>query len=249
MSIGLSRINECREAPRGALKITTTLAFGSAWLTARMNKFRLHYPDISVSLLLVDNLELDLFLRQADVAIRFATQTQPNVVQRHLMSIRYHVFASEEYLRKRGMPLKPEDLDQHDIIVYGSEVRAPVADMDWLLEAGAPPGTRREPILRVNSVYGIYRAVRSGLGIGALPYYLSEESANLVEILYDLEGPTMEAYLVYPEELRYSKRIGAVREFLLQEVREEAKERRRQEAKLADHPVRRSTTKAQSAKV
>ena len=87
MAVGLASINDCREAPRGALKITTSLAFGSAWLTSRVNKFHARYPEITISLLLVDNLELDLFLRQADVAIRFTPQTQPNLIQLRLMTI------------------------------------------------------------------------------------------------------------------------------------------------------------------
>ncbi len=81
-----------------------------------------------------------------------------------------------------------------------------------------PPGTRREPALRVNNVYGIYRAIRSGVGIGALPYYMSNEAPDLVEILPGLKGPSFEAYFVYPEELRHSKRIAVVRDFLLQEI-------------------------------
>jgi len=221
MAVGLASINECREAPRGPLKITTSLAFGSAWLTSRVNKFHTKFPDITISLLLVDNLELDLFLRQADVAIRFAPQTQPNLIQRRLMSIQYHVFASKDYLQRRGVPTSAQDLDRHDIIVYGDDVPGPVTNLNWLLEAGA--GQRREPALRVNSIYGIFRAVLSGLGIAALPYYVVEEAPGLVEILPELEGPRMDAYFTYPEELRHSRRIDAVRDFLLDEVREEAK--------------------------
>ena len=77
---------------------------------------------------------------------------------------------------------------------------------------------RCEPALRVNSVYGIYRAVRSGLGIAALPYYLSDEAEDLVEILPELKGPSIDSYFVYPEELRHSKRICVVRDFLMGQV-------------------------------
>lgn len=236
MAMGLARINEYREAPKGPLKITTSVAFGSAWLTARMNKFHSVYPDIAVSLLLADNLELDLSLRQADVAIRFASQTQPNLIQRHLMTYQYHVFASKDYLQRRGEPRTPADLDRHELIVYGDELPAPVADLNWLLTAGTAPGTRREPALRVSSVYAIFRAVQSGLGVGALPYYLSEDAPSLVEILPELEGPRMDAYLVYPEELRYSRRIAAVRDFLLEEGRDESRRVHQREAARRQHP-------------
>jgi len=218
LALATGRINEYREMPEGPLRITTSLTFGSAWLSARMNQFLETYPDISVSLLLVDNLELDLSKGQADVAIRFSRPTDLNLVLRKFMSIRYHVFASSDYLEINGTPKTAADLDNFRLIVYGDEVPAPVDNINWLLNAGRPDGEPRTPALRVNSIHGIYRAVLSGLGIAALPYYLSQESSELKEILPDLEGPTIEAYFVYPQELRHSKRIEVLRDFLLDEV-------------------------------
>lgn len=223
LAMAAARLNEGRDQPEGPLKITTSVAFGSAWLTSRMNFFHSVYPEISVSLLLVDNLELDLSTRKADVAIRFTAQQQPNLIQRRLMSIRYKVFASREYLDKNGTPESAEELDLHELIVYGEDVPAPIADMNWILEAGVPPGTRRAPALTVNSVYGIFRAVQSGFGIGALPYYMADEAPELEEILPSLVGPSFDAYFVYPEELRHSRRIAAVRDFLLRQVEQDAK--------------------------
>jgi len=219
----VARIAASRAQAEGPLKVTTTVTFGSAWLTARMNRFHHQYPEISVSLVLVDSpdLELDLFSREADAAIRFTQQTHPKIIQRRLMTIRYHLFASKEYLAVHGTPKETQDLDDHELIVYGDEARAPVEKMDWLLEVGRDPGKPRSPALRVNSVYGMYRAVKSGLGIAALPYYISDESPELVEVLPELVGPTMEAYFVYPEELRWSKRVAVLRDFLLQQVEEE----------------------------
>ena len=121
-----ARINERRDQPEGPLKITTTVAFGSAWLTSQMNSFHTLYPDIAVSLLLVDNVELDLFLRHADIAVRFELQPQPNLIQCRLMSIRYHLFASLEYLARHPAPTCAADLDDHEIIVYGEDMATPV---------------------------------------------------------------------------------------------------------------------------
>jgi hypothetical protein len=67
------------------------------------------------------------------------------------------------------------------------------------LEAGLMPGTQRRATLKVNNVYGIYRAVQSGL----------------VEALLELRGPSYDAYFVYSEELRHSKRVAVFRDFLL----------------------------------
>ncbi len=186
-----------------------------------MNEFIALFPDISVTLLLTDSLELDLAMRQADVAIRFTRQSQSNLIQRRLMSIRYHVFASKEYLAKNGTPGQVTDLDRHQIIVYGDDTPAPIPNINWLLESGAGPGGARQPALRVNSVYGIYRAVLSGLGIAALPYYMSDESPELVEVLPELHGPSFDVFFVYPEDLRHSKRITSVRDFLVAAVKKD----------------------------
>ena len=218
---GLARITESRAQAEGPLKITTTVTFGSAWLTSRISRFHQQYPDIAVSLILVDSPELDLFTRQADVAIRFAEQTNAKLVQRKLMAIHYQLFASRDYVRRRGTPQSIQDLDAHELIVYGDEVEAPLKNIDWILELGAGPGKVRKPALRVNSIYGIYRAVKSGLGIAALPYYIADESPDLVQVLPDIVGPTFDAYFVYPEELRWSKRVAVIRDFLLQQVAEE----------------------------
>ena len=88
------------------------------------------------------------------------------------------------------------------------------------LEAGASPDRPRKPVLEVNNIYGIYRAVESGLGIAAMPDYLSHEANSLVHILPELKGPKFDAYFVYPEELRHSQRITVFRDFLLSKISE-----------------------------
>jgi len=209
-----ARLSESKVKATGELKVTTTVALGSVWLTPRMKGFISRNPEIDVSLVLADN-ELDLSMREADVAIRLAPPTQQGLVQRKLMGIRYHIFAAPEYLKKRGIPRVPQDLDDHDLIVYGEEASPPVANLNWLLDAGVKNGVKRKPILKVNSIYGIFRAVQSGLGLGALPDYSTHVVRNLVEVLPELRGPSIDAFFVYPEELRNSKRIAVFRDYLL----------------------------------
>jgi DNA-binding transcriptional LysR family regulator len=75
-------------------------------------------------------------------------------------------------------------------------------------------------VLRVNNVYGIFRAVESGLGIASLPDYLARESTKIETVLPDLNVRTTDVYFTYPEELRHSKRIAVFRDFLLRKVAE-----------------------------
>ena len=220
VAIAEAQLSESTERPQGPLRITTTVAFGSVWLTSRIKDFLLLYPDIDVTLVLADT-ELDLSMRQADVAIRMMPPRQPDLIQRRLMTMRYHIFAAPEYLKKHGMPKTPEDLDNHRIVVFGDDVRPPVPNLNWLLEAGTKPSRKRQAALKVNSTYAIFRAVQSGLGLGALPDYMSRESGNLVEVLPELRGPTVDIFFVYAEELRHSKRIGVFRDYLVRRIAED----------------------------
>jgi DNA-binding transcriptional LysR family regulator len=212
-------LTETKDRPKGPLKVTTTVAFGASWFTPRIRAFMDLYPEIEVALV-VDDSELDLSMREADVAIRMSPPRQPDLVQRHLMAVRYLAYASCDYLKKRGTPQKPEDLDKHRLIAYGTDARPPFRNVNWLLETGARPGHERRPVFSVNNVYAICQAVRAGLGIGALPDFMAAETQNLIRILPEVKPAEAAAYFVYPEELRNSKRIGVFRDFLLHKVAE-----------------------------
>jgi DNA-binding transcriptional LysR family regulator len=211
-------LTESKEKPTGKLKVTTTVAFGSTWLAPRLKDFLDHYPEITLSVVL-DDAELDLAMREADVAIRMHPPRQPDLVQRHLLTISWGVFASKEYLAQAGTPERAEDLPNHKLVLYG-DYRPPVPDINWLAEIGRKPGAPRKAALEMNSIFGMLLAVRSGLGIAALPDYMGEETAGLVRILPELKAPKVDAYFVYPEELRNSKRVAVFRDFLLARLAE-----------------------------
>lgn len=212
-------IAESKNKPEGPLLVTSTVGLGSTWLTPRIRDFIELYPEIEVTLI-VNDAELDLTMREADVAIRMSPPTQPDLIRRQLMTIHVHVYGSPDYLKRFGIPKSPQDLDNHHLVVFGDNPPAAFADVNWLLDRGADPDRQRRPVFRVNSVYGIYRAVRSGLGLAALPDYMVQRDSNLVQVLPELEGPRLESYFVYPEALRNSARVGVFREFLIQKIAE-----------------------------
>ncbi|MBN8892939.1 MAG: LysR family transcriptional regulator [Rhodospirillales bacterium 70-18] len=209
-------LTESKEKPAGRLKVTTTVGFGSSWLAPRLQQFLEQYPDVTMQLLL-DDTDLDLAMREADVAIRMHTPKQPDLVQRHLMSIEWHVCASPEYLKKHGTPKTAEELDNHRLILFG-EHHPPVADINWLAEAGRRAGNPRRAVLDVNSLRAMLAAVKTGLGIAAVPDYMHAETEGLVQILPELKAPKVDVFFVYPEELRNSKRVAVFRDFLLAQL-------------------------------
>jgi DNA-binding transcriptional LysR family regulator len=208
-------LTESKEKPAGRLKITTTVGFGSSWLAPRIAQFLDAYPDVSVTLLL-DDTDLDLAMREADVAIRMHAPRQPDLIQRHLVDLRWVICASPGYLAAHGTPQRPEDLAEHRLVLFG-DYRPPVPDVNWLAEIGR---RRHRAQLEVNSLNAMARAIHAGTGIGTLPDWMTEEMDGLVKLLPDLKSPKVEVFFVYPEELRNSKRVAVFRDFLVARMQE-----------------------------
>lgn len=213
-----TRLMDSKEKPSGELRITTTVGLGSVWLTPRIREFTELYPDIRVTLLLEDR-ELDLAMREADVAIRLRRPTQPDLIQRKLFTVHHHIYASLEYVKKYGIPKSVEDLDQHKILTFG---QAPgyLTTINWLETAGRSEGNPRAVALSVNNAYGLRRAVQAGVGIASLADYIVASDSNLVQIDLPLEAPQFDTYFVYPEELKDTKRVTVFRDFIVSKARE-----------------------------
>jgi DNA-binding transcriptional LysR family regulator len=214
-----AQLSESKDRPKGKLKVNATVAFGSTWLAPRMREFMEVYPEIEVHLILSDR-ELDLSMREADVAIRLSPPRQADLVQRHLLTVHINVYAAAGYIKTKGMPKSVDELDEHRIVAYGHDTRPPVPDVNWLLRVGRSDNRLRRPAMTVNNTYAVMRAVESGAGIGALPEFMVQDRSDLVNILTELEGPQIDAYFVYPEAVRESKRTMVFRDFLLRKVAE-----------------------------
>ncbi len=214
-----ARLTENKNVPAGDLRVTTTVGLGSTWLTPRTHDFLKLYPDIRLSII-CDDRELDLGMREADVAIRITEPRQPNLIKKRLFTVHSHLYASPDYLQRHGAPQSIDDLDDCPLIAYGDHAPNTLRNVNWPITFGAKPhGRRRSTILQVNNIYGLLLAIESGLGIGALPDYMITPDRPLQRILPEVDGPTTDAYFVYPEELRNTKRIGVFRDFLEEQVR------------------------------
>jgi DNA-binding transcriptional LysR family regulator len=212
-----TRLMDSKEKPSGELRITTTVGLGSVWLTPRIKEFMELYPDIHVQLLLEDE-ELDLSMREADVAIRLRRPTQPDLIQRKLFTVHHHVYASVDYVRQHGIPKSSVELDKHKILVFQGASYLTYVNM--LLTTGRPDNDMRIPALRVNSAYGLRRAVQAGAGIAILSDYLVAPDMNLVQIELEVQTPEFDTYFVYPEELKETKRVTVFRDFIVAKARE-----------------------------
>jgi DNA-binding transcriptional LysR family regulator len=209
-----AKLTDSRERPHGDLKVTTTVGIGVHWLTPRLGEFVDLFPDIRIQLITTDE-ELDLAMREADVAIRLRQPTQPDLIQRKLFSVRFHAYASPEYLKRFGTPRTIEDLDAHRVLLLGGQIPSYLQPTRWLVEVGRDSKGPRTPHLSINNILGILRAAQRGLGVAMLPDYLVEENGGLVQLFAESDPITLDAFFVYPEELKSVARVQAFRDFLV----------------------------------
>ena len=205
--------------PVGKLTISTTIGFGSTWLTPRIQEFMELNPEIEVDLIF-DDKELDLSTRQADIGIFMRRPKQLNYIQKKLIDINYHIYGSPKYLEKYGYPKTVNDLNKHKFISFGRGAPSPVYDPDWVLKLGMKDNKKRKPVMKVNSVMGLLLAVESGVGLAALPDYLVFQSRNLIKVVPKAEGPVTEAHFVYPQSMKNVARVQTFKNFLYSKISE-----------------------------
>jgi len=203
----------------GKLTVTTVVSFGTTWLTPRIKEFMDLHPEIEVELIF-DDKELDLSTREADVAIRMRRPKQLNLIQKKFVDFNYHIYGSNKYLEKNGYPKILKDLDNHKFITYGRGAPSPVYNPDWVLKLGVKEGKKRKSAMKVNSVYGLLLAVQSGVGLAALPDYITHNIPNLTKVLPDETGKPTETHFVYPASLKNNARLMAFRNFIFSKVSE-----------------------------
>jgi len=209
-----ARLVETSERPSGDLRVTTTVGLGSSWLAGRISEFLDLYPDVRVELVLT-NEELDLAMREADIAIRMRRPAQPDLIQRRLFTVHYHAFASPDYVKRFGEPKTIADLDEHRLVSFGGNEPSYLLATHYLANIGREGEDRRPVHFTVNNITALHKAMEAGIGVGILPDYAVEGDESLVQVMREVEMPTMESYLVYAEEMRTVARVQAFRDFLV----------------------------------
>ena len=200
--------------------MTTTAGFGTSWLAQRLPALFEAHPELSVQLILTEE-TLDLGMREADVAIRFGEPTQADVIRRPLMQVAMRLYASEEYIAQWGEPKEPADLVKRRFISFSPDAPQPEESRVWV---SSKFSADRKSHLTMNSYFGVLKAAVAGVGIAALPDYVTRGYPELINVLPQDTSPSFTVFFCYPEELRRSQRVLAFRDFLLGQVANLAQE-------------------------
>ena len=205
---------DSRQKPDGLLKVTANVGLGAHWLTPRLGEFLEQYPDIELQVILTDD-ELDLAMREADVAIRLREPVQGDLIRRKLFTVHFHAFASPDYLKRHGQPRNVAELDQHRLLTFGGDIPGYLKNLNWHLVAGRDPKEPRTSIMMVNNLTSLLRAVQSGIGIAVLPDYLIDATSGISQVLASESMPELECYFVFAESLKGVARVQAFRDFIV----------------------------------
>ncbi len=212
-----SRLAEAKDKPSGVLRVTTTVGLGAGWLTERVPEFLELYPDIHLQLILA-NEELDLTMRQADCALRLRQPQQPDLIQRRLFTVHFHLYASAGYVNKYGKPTDISELKSHKIVTFGLPVPAHLSELNWLETVGDFDG-QRTATLQINDILSIKRAVQAGAGIAMLPDYVIGKQDGLLQLLPQTEVPSFDTYFAYPEAMKNQAKLQVFRDFIITKAR------------------------------
>ena len=175
-----------------------------------IDRFHARHPKLRVEFVTSDRY-LDLTKGEADVALR-SGDTEDELVGRKIADSIWGVYASRSYVEQHGKPERPEDLDQHRVVSL-DDAMSRHRLVGWLNSA-APNAT---VAARSNSILGLMQAVRSGLGVSALPVSMAEQDVELVRLF----GPVVELsrswrLLTHPD-LRRTKRISLFFDFIVEQ--------------------------------
>ncbi len=207
---------------RGAQQAQTTLS-GTVRLSASqpvachllpplLARLRESQPGIRIELV-ASNALSDLVRREADIAVRMVRPTQGALVARKLGEVALCACAHQDYLRRCETPEQPADLLTHALI--GN-------DRQTEIERGfAAMGHAIDParfVLRTDDLIAYWAAVRAGMGIGFVARYLLREDPLVRELLPQLGLPRLPVWLVVHREIRSSRRVKAVWDFLVREL-------------------------------
>jgi DNA-binding transcriptional LysR family regulator len=204
------------DEPRGLLRITAPLTFGVERLAPALSEFSLQYPQVRMDVVLT-NSRPDLLESGLDVAFRLGHFEQSNLIARPLIDYTLTVCASPDYVARRGMPLTPEDLQQHDCLSFAYPAGDDWQSVEKRWRLSGPDGEIMVDVsgpMLMNTSAGLHQAARTGMGIVMLPDALVEQDlrdGRLVAVMPDYQPPSRPLHLLYAQD-RY--RLPKLRRFV-----------------------------------
>jgi len=208
-----SSVEALRTVPRGRLRVSAPVSFGTVCIAPSLVDYMARYPDLSVELNLGDEL-VDLVEDGFDAAIRIGALPDSGLVARKLAPYEFVICASPAYLGRAGVPRTPADLATHECLGFMHWRRY----QGWRLE-GAESGPHPVPQSRLVCNHGpaLRTAALAGLGLVLQPLILLSDdiaAGRLIVVLEDTAPPPMPVHLIYPRDRQQLPKVRSFVEFV-----------------------------------
>lgn len=213
-----SQVAELQTRPRGRLRVSTPFSFGLLYLSAMLCDLAAAYPELELDITMTDRF-VDLLDEGFDLAIRIGDLPDSNLIARRIAETRVVVCGSPAYFARAGMPQTPQDLVDHNCLIYAREGRQ---DRWQFREAGREFSIQPHGNLRLNNGDALKMAALRGLGIAQLPMFLigaELRSGALLPILADYERLALAIHAVYPHNRHLSAKARVFVEALVRRFR------------------------------
>lgn len=209
----IAAVTRLHAEPRGVLKLTASVAFGTLHIAPALSEFLGRHPDLAIDMTITDRV-VDLVEEGYDLAIRITADPGQNFVARKLAPIRRVACATPDYFRRRGVPKTPQDLLEHNCLHYTHFS----AQGEWHFKG--PHGDISVPLsgdLRINDDEALSQAVLGGLGVALLPTFIigsDLQAGRLQAVLSDYVPLERHVYAVYLPGIHTPPKVRAFVEFL-----------------------------------
>lgn len=213
----VASVGRRRASPSGLVRLGAPVAFGRLYIAPRIGRLLDRYPDLRIDLSLSDGMA-DLVHEGLDVAVRIGETPDSALVARRIGVTGRVCVASVEYIALHGEPAHPNDLAQHQCILY---VRRDTAE--WSFEGpDGPLSVQVHGRFRTDSGEAIRQAVLAGIGIGIAPAWMFRDAlleGTVKELFPEWKSPLAPIFAVYPSRRHLAPRTRAVIDFLVEEFR------------------------------
>jgi len=193
----------------GVLTVQATYWLGHALLVPLVTTFMERFPRVDLVLDMKDFSNLST--HNWDVQITAGTLADSSHISRRLTEMTLRLYASDDYVRRRGVPNSIAELGQHQVVdKHWANDTSPWREVAWENQATI------RPRLVVNDMIAIAHAVRRGAGIGWLPTFLAEQTAEqrpLIHVLPHLAPTAIPIYAIFQRRREISPKVRVFVDF------------------------------------
>lgn len=185
-----------KEKSINCIKILATVGITSDWLSKFIPSFLETHPNVDIEISSLTSM-LNFRTHEHDVYIGNIEKNEPNYIYHHIKDFRYNFYASQEYLKKNGVPKTIDDLKKHRLIEFNIKR---LIDLNKLNLSSSFKKNDAGHRISIDSTIGEYQLAEAGVGIACLCEELSYlKSSSLVRILQEFSPLTIPAFYVFHE--------------------------------------------------